>query len=203
MRYGIRLPCSKSKETPRRFASFGLHLNDYSQAFSPCTWQALESYQRLLALSPHDLSVLKVIPPLLSATNNVNEGARLYEAAFEHYTRRPYRDDGASTSYTSWDMDLLISLADFMLLTYDFEGVIGVVKRGQRWFQGRGREAHWDLIPDDREYDPAGTERVNDAPHLGHGEGYQLDLILRHRLAVARLKLAHDEDAMVRLDTKT
>lgn len=161
----------------------------------------METFQRLLVLSPHDLNVLGQLPPLLGATNNVHEGVRIYEAAFEHYTRRPYPppEGAATTSAHIWTMDLLTNLADFMLLTYDFEGVISVVKRGQRWFQGRGRETQWDLISDDREYDPKDTKRLADTYQLGEGEGYELDLNLRHRLAVARLKLAHDEDAMVSL----
>jgi general transcription factor 3C polypeptide 3 (transcription factor C subunit 4) len=161
-------------------------------------FQAIESFQRLLLLSPHDLNVLSELPPLFAATNTIAEGVRIYEAAFDYYTRRPYvvPSEEASSSAHVFTIDHIVNLADLMLHVHDYEGVITVVKRGQRWLQGRAVDNQWDTVPDDREFDPEGIARDDESASLAHG-GFAMDVGLRHRLAIARLRLAHDVDAGV------
>jgi len=52
--------------------------------------------------------------------------------------------------------------------------------------QGRGDQKYWDTFEDDREY-AVDTEEG----------GNELDIGLRHRLALLRLRLGNDEEAFV------
>lgn len=116
---------------------------------------------------------------------------------------------GPSTTQNNMSVDFIINLADFKILLLEYEDVINIIRRGQRWLGGRSREIYWDMEVDDREFDPRGTvrriHRQTGAPELDNApegqeqasEGYELDINLRHRLAIARLKLGHDYDAKV------
>lgn len=157
--------------------------------------EALEAFKRLLALSPHDLLVLAETPPLFLATNQVQDAVRLYQAAFEYHTATFAHPDAAEAALgpAALSLETLTTLADLLFVSRDYDAIVDVCRRGQRWFQGRREETFWDAMVDDREYDPPGA-------NVREGEGYELDLNLRHRLAVARLKLGHDTDADVHID---
>lgn len=156
--------------------------------------EALEAFKKLLALSPHDLLVLAETPPLFLATNQVQEAVQLYSEAFDWHMNAYSDPDAAEMALglAALSLDTVTTLADLLFVARDYDAIVDVCRRGQRWFQGRRDETFWDAMTDDREYDP---------PNAGEreGEGYELDLNLRHRLAVARLKLGHDADADVHI----
>ena len=63
-------------------------------------------------------------PTPFAATNTVAEGVRIYEAAFDYCTRRPYvmpTDDASSSAYV-FTIDHIINLADLMLHIHDYGG---------------------------------------------------------------------------------
>jgi general transcription factor 3C polypeptide 3 (transcription factor C subunit 4) len=86
------------------------------------------------------------------------------------------------------------ALVDLLLAIEDLEGALNVIRRGQRWLSGRGQAVEWDGFSDDREYDPPGT--VRDDGELEQGN--DLDVYFRQKLALIRLRLKDDEEAMVR-----
>jgi general transcription factor 3C polypeptide 3 (transcription factor C subunit 4) len=163
------------------------------------------------------MNILAELPPLFASCNAIQEGAQIFEAAMEHHIRTfpdgpsAASQQGASSTTTQNNMgvDFIITLADFKILLLEYEDVINIIRRGQRWLGGRSREVYWDMEVDDREFDPPGTvrrtHRQTGAPELDNApegqeqasEGYEMDVNLRHRLAIARLKLGHDYDAKV------
>ncbi|WVQ98069.1 hypothetical protein IAU59_005191 [Kwoniella sp. CBS 9459] len=105
-------------------------------------------------------------------------------------------------------LERVIDLVDDMLVLEDLEQALEVIRKGQRWLQGRRNQKEWDKREDDMEYDPAGTQRgalsnsktkkkKKDQEDLEESEGYPLDLQLRHRLALVRLRLGDDEEALI------
>ncbi|KAJ9118638.1 hypothetical protein QFC22_003858 [Naganishia vaughanmartiniae] len=181
--------------------------------------QALKSFRRLLQISPHDMNILAEMPPLFASANAIQEGAQLFEAAMDYHIRT--FPDGPSaetqprqttnTTTNSMTLDFIISLADFKILLHEYEDVINIIRKGQRWLSGRSREIYWDMEVDDREFDPPGTTRqshshpdVRGLPGGADGQetisgGYEMDINLRHRLAIARLKLGNDYDANIHI----
>lgn len=178
------------------------------------TIQALKVFRRLLQILPYDMNILAELPPLFAATNSIPEGAQLFEAAMDHHIKtfpdgpsaEAQAGPSSSTMQNNMSVDFIITLADFKILLLEYEDVINIVRRGQRWLGGRSREVYWDMEVDDREYDPPGTIRrmhmqpaseLDNAPEGQEmaSEGYEMDINLRHRLAIARLKLGNDYDA--------
>jgi general transcription factor 3C polypeptide 3 (transcription factor C subunit 4) len=85
-------------------------------------------------------------------------------------------------------LEHVLALVDMLLNIEKLEEGVEVIRRGQRWLQGRGDQKYWDTFDDDREYAPDSSEAE---------EAFELDVNLRHRLALLRLRLGHDDDAFV------
>jgi general transcription factor 3C polypeptide 3 (transcription factor C subunit 4) len=81
-----------------------------------------------------------------------------------------------------------------LLASDDLEEALVVIRRGQRWLQGRREQRSWDANEDDREYDPEGLDR---GEQTEQAESYPLEIPLRHRLALVRLRLGDDDEALV------
>ena len=77
----------------------------------------------------------------------------------------------------------------------DYEQAAIVIKQSERWFQSRMKQTFWNKMEDDSEYDPPGAVRSNDDEITEDREGYDLEIPMRARLAVIRLKLGQEEDA--------
>ena len=86
----------------------------------------------------------------------------------------------------------IVPLVDMLIQIEKLEEGVDVVRRGQRWLQGRMEERHWDVLEDDREYAVIGDEDGG-----GGDEGNELEITLRLRLALLRLRLGQDEVAFV------
>jgi general transcription factor 3C polypeptide 3 (transcription factor C subunit 4) len=98
-----------------------------------------------------------------------------------------------------------MALADCYNGINDPSSAIRTIRNGARWLQGRAqKEKWWENVGDDREFDVPGFARGGGASVAG-GDGagemaqgfYDLDLNLRHRLAVARLKLGDEDEGKV------
>lgn len=97
----------------------------------------------------------------------------------------------------------ILQLADDLEIVGQLEEAVVVIRRGQRWLQDRHADRKWDSFEDDREYDPPGVGRDDDGNAIEIGpdgedvETHSMDTAFRHRLAMLRLKLGDDEQAMV------
>jgi general transcription factor 3C polypeptide 3 (transcription factor C subunit 4) len=83
-----------------------------------------------------------------------------------------------------------------LLALDDLEEALVVIRRGQRWLQGRRDQRSWDAFEDDREYDPPGFSREEEEGEAEF-ESHPLEIPLRNRLALLRLRLGNDEEASV------
>jgi general transcription factor 3C polypeptide 3 (transcription factor C subunit 4) len=99
----------------------------------------------------------------------------------------------------------ILELVDDLEAIGQLEEAVQVLRRGQRWLQGRQDQAEWDEVDEDREYNPAAASKNEDGteePATDDAEeslpgGNPMEPTFRHRLAVLRLKLGDDEEAMV------
>jgi general transcription factor 3C polypeptide 3 (transcription factor C subunit 4) len=119
--------------------------------------------------------------------------------AFDYHIER-FNGEGENPKDEPNTMHLgnIVALTDLLLQLDKLEEGLVVVKRGQRWLQGRRDQRSWDSIDDDREYDPQGSAREAEGEDMEGFEGFALDTALRHRLALIRLRLGDDDEAMVR-----
>ena len=95
-------------------------------------------------------------------------------------------------------LEHVIMLADDLIQLDNLEEAVSTIRRGQRWLQERSDQKQWDSFDDDREYDLPGTQRGEEGEDGAEPlEGYPLETPLRHRLALLRLRLGDDDEAMV------
>ena len=136
--------------------------------------------------------------PLLQTTGQTPLATAIMREAFDHHFER-FRgpDDRPENEPNTMQLEHVVAFTDLLLAMDKLEEALLTIRRGQRWLQGRKAERHWDGFEDDREYDPPGTQR-EDMEEDGEGpEGFSLDTNLRHRLALVRLRLGNDDEAMV------
>ena len=97
----------------------------------------------------------------------------------------------------------ILQLVDDLEIIGQLEEAVVVIRRGQRWLQDRQNDRKWDALEDDREFDPPHVTRneagdwVPTESEEDGAERYALEIPLRHRLAVIRLRLGDDEEAGV------
>jgi general transcription factor 3C polypeptide 3 (transcription factor C subunit 4) len=166
---------------------------------------------KLNAPSARDFLFLSTFHEIILAGNHLRLAANSYRAAFDWHVAKTKPDAPDSTMA----LEHIITLTDDLTALEQLEEAVLVVRRGQRWLQGRKREKRWDAVDDDREYDPpdfiredpedaegaaekeggaGGKQADKDAPDVGQ---HPLEIPLRHRLAVLRLRLGDDNEAMV------
>ncbi|OCF58798.1 hypothetical protein L486_03288 [Kwoniella mangroviensis CBS 10435] len=99
-------------------------------------------------------------------------------------------------------IERVIDLVDDFMILDDLDQALEVVRKGQRWLQGRKGQKNWDNYDkEDREYDPPQTPRYNpETKEMEDNEGFELDVQLRHRLALIRLRLGDHEEAMIHVN---
>lgn len=125
--------------------------------------------------------------------------AQILRRAFDFHLRHFLSpSDQSGTEPNTLRLEHVIALADMLLQSDKLEEALTIVKRGQRWVQGRKEQKEWDRYDDDREYDPPGVVRDGNEKEDDESEGFKLDVNLRHRLALIRLRLGDDDEAMVR-----
>ncbi|WWC67957.1 uncharacterized protein I206_101876 [Kwoniella pini CBS 10737] len=99
-------------------------------------------------------------------------------------------------------IERIIEMVDDFLVLDDLDQALEIARKGQRWLQGRKAQRNWDNFDkDDREYDPPGTSRLNsETKEMEENEGFEMNVQLRHRLALVRLRLGDIEEAMIHVN---
>jgi hypothetical protein len=159
----------------------------------------LKCFRRLFTLRPYDIRGLKQCTYIYgsgSAEVDIWEGVHYLVNAFEWHIKT-FADPDDKGEDNQMDREYLQLLVDLLIFARDYDLAATVLKRGERWLQKRSRQIFWDKLEDDSEYDPAGAERAEENNVTEDREGYELEVSMRARLAVIRLKLGHDEDANV------
>jgi general transcription factor 3C polypeptide 3 (transcription factor C subunit 4) len=161
----------------------------------------VKAFQRLVKHDPesgNNFTLLHEFYPLIIQTNQLAFGQSAYRNAFDyHYETfagpshlsddRDENDasDDEEDEGNTMALEHVMALVDILTLTEKLEEAVEIVRKGQRWLQGRVEQKYWDTFEDDREYALEGEE------------GHDLDIGLRHRLALLRLRLGNDEEAFV------
>ena len=138
--------------------------------------------------SANNFQLLQDFHPLIIETKQYAFGSSAYRTAFDYHLEtypHPPTDEEDDEGNTM-ELEHVVSLVDILNITEKLEEAVEVVRRGQRWLQGRAEQRYWDTFEDDREYAVDGEEGGN-----------ELDIGLRHRLALLRLRLGNDEEAFV------
>ncbi|KAG8739535.1 transcription factor TFIIIC subunit tfc4 [Ceratobasidium sp. 414] len=172
------------------------------------TQKAIKTYESILQILPHDLTILAQLRDLLVQTGALARAAELYSAAFEHYlvTSTPSEAgaqediaiDPLLTSAVEPDMTQkfgtreIATLADLLSGLGRHAGAVDVVMRGAKWLRQASEQGDVDSIEE------------------------ELEVNLRMRLAVAKLRsgdrelgkkhasiiLAHDINEFFELHTE-
>lgn len=148
----------------------------------------------------HDFSILADLHQIALETKQYRFGADALRTAFDwHLETFSGPEDSRSGETNTMTLKDVINLSDLLLQLDELEEAVVIIRRGQRWLQGRKSQRHWDLLEDDREYDSGGVVREGDkaVEDDDEVETYPLDVNLRQRLALVRLKLGHDVEARV------
>lgn len=169
----------------------------------------------MLKFSPHDMTVIDELLPLLSRLRDWKKGIEVLRNAFDHFrTKYPHGPPSAPALDRDVDPTLqghgqggpeapfrdvhVVALADYCLLLQFYDEAVCAIRNGARWLQGRRMEVQWEGLPDDREFDldpgvRTGDRTLRGGPVVQSGM-HPLDVNMRHRLARARIKMGdHDE----------
>ncbi|KAK4684844.1 general transcription factor 3C polypeptide 3 (transcription factor C subunit 4), partial [Tremellales sp. Uapishka_1] len=159
--------------------------------------KAITAYQKIFKVNPatsFNFDLLMEIHPLMTSTSQLPFAAQSFRQAFDHH----FSTQEAGTSTSTMSLQHILILIDLLLAIDDLEGATEVIKKGQRWLQGRKAERSWDSFDDDREYDPKGVLRDGEEET---DNVHELDMELRYRLALTRLRLGDDEEASIHIET--
>jgi general transcription factor 3C polypeptide 3 (transcription factor C subunit 4) len=128
--------------------------------------------------------------PLMTDSRQLGFAAQVLRTAFDFHTQSPPES-------SSMKLQDIVSLVDCALQLDHLEEALLVIRRGQRWLQGRMEQKSWDSFEDDREYDPPGFSRDGNEESLG---SFPMDVNLRHRLALTRVRLGNDVEAGIHIE---
>ncbi|KAF7316423.1 hypothetical protein MIND_00161200 [Mycena indigotica] len=157
------------------------------------------AFLSILKQIPHDLNILAELRMILIELSDLKTCTKLFKAAFEHY-QDLYPTGLGPDSATQEEipgggfgyLEVLV-LADLLNTTGAYGRAVDVIRQGIRWLQGRSQQRYWDICDDDREYDAPDTVRVIEGgPQPGV---FPLDINVRHRLLIARIKMGELEEA--------
>lgn len=94
-----------------------------------------------------------------------------------------------------FSIPVIVILFDLLFATGKYAQALAETKKAVRWLQGRHDDVRWAKKDNDSEFDVAGYKR---GPHAEPAPGYPLDINVRQRLGLVRLKLNHVDEARVR-----
>ncbi|KAF4623249.1 hypothetical protein D9613_002332 [Agrocybe pediades] len=161
---------------------------------------AKRAFLAILKRFPHDLTVLRELHTIFVELSELEPCAALLQAALDHYIKVMPLGPGENLSGNGFTTRDLLLLADLYNVIGDYESAIQAVRRGTRWMQGRADQKYWDLCEDDREYDvegwPARTSTTEGGGSVQAGH-FEMDVNMRHRLAVARIKMGDVEEGQL------
>jgi len=166
---------------------------------------AAGQYLRVLKRRPYHMEAIRNLAEASyewkrKDANTFEIAADAYETALGHAMSGGQLDDDDKIEW----MDITI-YAELLAAAGRYEEAIRSIKSTVRWLLGRQNETFWDSSnEDDREWDAVDTRRMMVAqfrPGVYPLETYGLGLPipLRAKLAIYRLKIGHEEEALVRL----
>ncbi|PLW46445.1 hypothetical protein PCANC_11126 [Puccinia coronata f. sp. avenae] len=194
--------------------------------------QALAGYLAILKISPHNPDVLREVAHLCATTNEKELPIRLFQEALKHYQSvvisppAEWLADGFGLEHIQILVRLLIrsrpacaratqpssssdAAEDQERIQQHYYDTLKLIKQSTRWLQGRSDPAHpgyldWDLLEDDREYDPSRQTReaweyLSD-PRYEQSPTYPLAKELRTYLGICRLKIGDEDEAALHFD---
>jgi tetratricopeptide (TPR) repeat protein len=94
-----------------------------------------------------------------------------------------------------FSIPVIVILFDLLFASGKYNQALLETKKAVRWLQGRHDQVRWAQKEDDSEFDVAGYKR---GPHAEPAPGYPLDINVRQRLGLVRLKLKQPDEARVR-----
>lgn len=94
-----------------------------------------------------------------------------------------------------FSIPVIVILFDLLFASGKYNQALLETKKAVRWLQGRHDQVRWTTKEDDSEFDVAGHKR---RPHAEAAPGYPLDINVRQRLGLVRLKLKQPDEARVR-----
>ncbi|WAQ83693.1 hypothetical protein PtA15_4A141 [Puccinia triticina] len=193
--------------------------------------QALAGYLAILKISPHNPDVLREVAQLCATTGETELPIKLLQDALKHYQSvvispsAEWLADGFGLEHIQMLVRLLIKSRSSSVTTaqpsdssgpedqeqihqHYFE-TLKLIKQATRWLQGRLDPNRpdfldWDLLEDDREYDPVRQSREawDYLPDTRYEESqtYPLANELRTYLGICRLYIGDEDEAALHFD---
>lgn len=159
---------------------------------------AISDYKRIFKYSPHDLKVVRRLGLAYFEKGEIENARQLYKSTFD-YLRLP--STTAEETYDWTDVSVYITLLQNL---GEFQLAISELKSLSRWLLGRELEAFFDSVTtNDCEWDIDDSRRT-DIPNFTVGKfpsdyyGASIPPELRVKIALCRLKLGQEEEAIVR-----
>lgn len=171
---------------------------------------AIGDYQFILERQPYYLDAIQGFAEaavLLSASRRKGSGEPqvaakdVFSRAIDYYLEEYPAGHGCISFPLTWDH--VTTYIELLFHLKEYSEALGRTRTLSRWYLGRKEETCWDTFDDDREWDGA-DERRCDVPGFVPGKyapdsyGSSLPLRLRTKLAICRLRLGQQEEAMVR-----
>lgn len=173
---------------------------------------AISEYEFILERRPYDLAALRgMVEAAVQLSMTRKKGTeKPQHAARDAYQRgiEAYRRDfelGSHDPGLPFTWEDLITYIEFLHHLEQWGDVISQTKLYARWLLGRRNEGFWDNLPDDREWDKYDHRRNEIIPDYAPGKypiesyGLGLPFHLRAKLAICRLRLEQNDEAMVRV----
>ncbi|KAA1072825.1 transcription factor TFIIIC subunit tfc4 [Puccinia graminis f. sp. tritici] len=193
--------------------------------------QALAGYLAILKISPHNPDVLREVAHLCATTDEKELPIRLFQDALKHYQSMiitppaEWLTDGFGLEHIQILVRLMIESRSSSVRTAqptDHSGpedqeqlhqhyydTLKLIKQATRWLQGRLDPTRpdfldWDLLEDDREYDPLRKNREAweylPDPRYEESPTYPLTNELRTYLGICRLYIGDEDEAALHFD---
>ncbi|KAG5979828.1 hypothetical protein E4U55_004720 [Claviceps digitariae] len=162
---------------------------------------AITEYEYILKHQPYNLDIIRKLAEACVDSRNAASTTPSAISAYARYFDHVVGIGEEQDSSLLWhDIGMFVEL---LASVEDYQQAILEIKRRSRWLAGRISEAFWDeWQADDREWDETDERRLS-VPGFVAGEsdptqfGPFLPLEFRVRLATYRLKLGHQQEALV------
>ena len=154
---------------------------------------AAREFDKILAVLPHNPSVLQQIAEICLELGHVEKAKGLYRDCIAYHQDQGLFGVDDHDAFSWSDLNIYLEL---FAKQEEFELGIVTLKSLSRALLGRADETYWDeVVDDDREWDPADSPRRVFLPHFvvnahpSQSYGFGLPLELRVKLGVFRLRL--------------
>lgn len=162
---------------------------------------AITEYEYILKNQPYNLEIIRKLAEACVDSRNAASTTPSAVTAYARYFDHLIDSCEETDSNLLWhDVGMLVEL---LASVENYQQAILEIKKLSRWLAGRVSETFWDeWQADDREWDEADDRRLS-VPRFVAGEtdamrfGRFMPLEFRARLATYRLKLGHQQEALV------